>query len=94
MSAFPTSSPLTAPATRRVALLAGLALVLGACGRRGPLEPPPGTAALGPDGKPVPATDAPAASSPAIGPTPFRGAPRGGAAVQRPNRPFILDPLL
>ena len=45
-----------------LAALLAAAFALGACGRKGPLDPPPGasltgeqgTAAVGPDGKPVP----------------------------------------
>jgi predicted small lipoprotein YifL len=56
------------------AILAGVlvaAVGLSACGRRGPLEAPPGAAA--------------APADPA--------APQGDA-IPKPDRPFILDPLL
>ncbi len=66
---------------------AGLVLVtLSACGRRGPLEDPGAAAA---------AAGAPAAGG-AVVATPVGTAParrRTDEAV-RPNRPFILDPLL
>jgi len=81
----------------RIALLAVLtgALGLGACGRKGPLDPPP-SAAL-----PAPAV-APAAAPGMTGyvPAPAIGAPgtvAPAAAAPPPAAPqktFILDPLL
>jgi len=77
-------------------LLVGAALALSACGRAGPLEPPPGPAAVPasraqltqPDGSPAPgSTQDPAAKS---------GFDAQGNPVATPSqkRTFILDPLL
>lgn len=77
-------------------LLIGTALALSACGRAGPLEPPPGPAA-------VPASKAQLTQpdgSPAPGSAQDTGAKTGfdqqGNPVATPSqkRSFILDPLL
>ncbi len=71
--------------TPRVLVVAGLVtLALAACGRRGALEPPPGTAA---DVKP--AQQGGTLPSP-VG-TPRKNRPYG---LVPPNQPFVLDPLL
>lgn len=59
-----------------VALVA--AVGLSACGRKGPLEPPPGAAA--------------AVAAP-IDPT-LAGAPPPPPPPDKPDKPFFLDPLL
>jgi predicted small lipoprotein YifL len=67
------------------AVAALVALPLTACGRYGPLEPPPDASA---QAKPAPTAAAPSGSSmaaltkPAIPP------------ITPPNQPFFLDPLL
>jgi predicted small lipoprotein YifL len=89
--------------TFRAALVLAAALSLIGCGRRGPLEPPPG----------APATNAPLASSPNAGlPTNTETAPIDAAATPAaasvggsaasplpppakvPAKPFLLDPVL
>lgn len=66
-------------------IVAGLALVLAGCGRRGPLEAPPDTAA--------PKAEESAAPDGLTGvPTP--GARRRAGPIVPPKDPFILDPLL
>jgi len=86
--------------TRRTIALAGsiaVALALSACGRAGPLEPPPGPAAapaptaqvIQPD---VPLTPSAAADA-AAQKTGF-DAQGNPVAATGPKRPFILDPLL
>jgi predicted small lipoprotein YifL len=77
------------PATRRAAALAALlALGLAACGRYGPLEPPPDASA---PAKPAPATaDANATTADALNPQLKQKIP----PIVPPNQPFILDPLL
>jgi predicted small lipoprotein YifL len=77
-------------------LLIGAALALSACGRAGPLEPPPGPAAVPashaqltqPDGSPVPGS----AQDTAV----KSGFDTQGNPVATPSqkRSFILDPLL
>ncbi|MDR3463393.1 MAG: lipoprotein [Beijerinckiaceae bacterium] len=60
-------------------LLLAAACLLGGCGRRGPLEPPPGS----------PAAQSQTKSTPVAKPRPtVNGDPI------TPNRPFALDPLL
>jgi len=92
------SSPARAGMSGGLALVAlvSLALALSACGRAGPLEPPPGPAAVPaptaqitqPDGSPAPgSTQDTAAKS---------GFDAQGNPVATPSqrRTFILDPLL
>jgi predicted small lipoprotein YifL len=75
------------PATRRAAALAALvALGLAACGRYGPLEPPPDASA---PAKPV-APAANASTADALNPQLKQKIP----PIVPPNQPFILDPLL
>jgi|SRR6516164_7307623 predicted small lipoprotein YifL len=74
--------------------LIGAALALSACGRAGPLEPPPGPAAV------------PTSSTEPVQPDAQPGSPPGTAsktgfdshgnpiAPPGQKRPFILDPLL
>jgi predicted small lipoprotein YifL len=83
-------------ATFAAVLLTSAALALSACGRAGPLEPPPGPAAVPtptaqltrPDGSPVPASAQDAALK--------NGFDAQGNPVSTPGqkRSFILDPLL
>jgi predicted small lipoprotein YifL len=71
----------------RLALVAGvLSLSLGACGRRGALEPPPDASAPAQQTGPTQDTTVP---SPIGTPRPARRAP-----IVRPNQPFVLDPIL
>jgi predicted small lipoprotein YifL len=74
------------PEFNRRRVLAGLALLspllLAACGRRGPLEPPPSTAV--PVGAPGSRTDLPQ-PAPKEGETP---------PPPKPPRPFVLDALI
>ena len=66
-----------------VLALAIAALGLSGCGRRGNLEPPPGSG------------QAPAAASKGIVPQGLDGAKGSDApAITAPKEPFILDPLL
>ena len=75
-----------APRRRAAALTALVALGLAACGRYGPLEPPPDASAAA---KPA-ATAAPATSADALSPQMKPKIP----PITPPNQPFILDPLL
>ena len=78
------SSSLTFP---RAVLVCGLIVLgLSACGRRGALEPPPGSAG----GQALPETAEQSTLPSPVG-TP-RSKPSRGYTV--PNKPFILDPLL
>ena len=92
------SSPARAGMSGGLALVAlvSLALALSACGRAGPLEPPPGPAAV-----PAPTAQiTQPAGSPAPGSTQDTAAKSGfdaqGNPVATPSqrRTFILDPLL
>jgi predicted small lipoprotein YifL len=74
--------------------LIGVAFALSACGRAGPLEPPPGPAVV------------PTSSTEPVQPDAQPGPPQGTTqktgfdthgnpiAAPGPKRPFILDPLL
>jgi predicted small lipoprotein YifL len=76
----------------RLAVLAALAaaLVLTACGRKGPLDPPPlaATPAVGADGMPVPGAAPQQAGEASYGPDGQPIAPRG------PQKRIFLDWLL
>jgi len=77
-----------APRRRAAALAALVALGLAACGRYGPLEPPPDASAAA---KPAaPASASPATSADALNPQVKPKIP----PITPPNQPFILDPLL
>jgi predicted small lipoprotein YifL len=77
-------------------LLIGAALALSACGRAGPLEPPPGPAAVPaskaqltqPDGSPAPGSAQDTAAKTGFD---LQGNP---VATPSQKRSFILDPLL
>jgi predicted small lipoprotein YifL len=75
-----------APRRRAAALAALAALGLTACGRYGPLEPPPDASAAA---KPA-AAAAPATSADALSPQ----LKQKISPITAPNQPFILDPLL
>jgi predicted small lipoprotein YifL len=82
-----------------IVLVAATALSLASCGRRGPLEPPPGAAV---SSAPVAGTPgdygAPANSGELAGQNTAASAvaPPGAAktAPPRARKPFLLDPLL
>ncbi|MDE2364876.1 MAG: lipoprotein [Hyphomicrobiales bacterium] len=85
----------------RIAIIVPLAsaLALAGCGRRGPLEPPPGV----PDQKPVQKQEAPRASGSTAPDGLFRNTSnqdKDPASVTAPERKarasgsFVLDPLL
>ncbi|WP_229729503.1 LPS translocon maturation chaperone LptM [Agaricicola taiwanensis] len=78
-------------------VIVALALALSGCGRKGPLEPPPGAPAA------AVVTPAPGEDDDGIRPSASLQRPTdSGAAdqgplldnVARPDRPFLLDPLL
>jgi predicted small lipoprotein YifL len=69
---------------------AALAISLVSCGRRGPLEPPPGaSASAAPGGAPVNASTPPGGAAAAPG-----AQPATAPATRVPKKPFFLDPLL
>ncbi|MGL4973702.1 MAG: LPS translocon maturation chaperone LptM [Bosea sp. (in: a-proteobacteria)] len=68
-------------------ILAGcIALALAACGRRGPLEPPPGAT----NAVPLPEDQA----TDTINASPVAKPAKANRALTVPKRSFILDPLL
>ena len=69
---------------RRLALIGSAALALSACGRIGPLEPPPNPNAPPPQASPTPSPDQALTpqTKPKIPP------------IVPPQQPFFLDPLL
>lgn len=83
---------------RSLAVVAAMAalLVLGGCGRKGPLDPPPGASnAVEPQangGLVAPITSPIGSRSTSADP----GVDSNGRpiAAKGPNRPFVLDPLL
>jgi predicted small lipoprotein YifL len=85
-----------------VALVAAVALALASCGRRGPLEPPPGAPASNapltgtPGDYEAPANPGELAGQNTAASSGAEAPPPGTAkkAPPRPPRPFVLDPLL
>jgi predicted small lipoprotein YifL len=78
----------------RALLLAGLlGLALTACGRKGPLEPPPNaTNAMDLPDAQIGATQS-EFTSPAVA-SPLAKAPKANRAITIPDKSFVLDPLL
>ncbi|MGB6374793.1 MAG: lipoprotein [Methylocella sp.] len=90
----------TLPNLPRIVFVAAIALSLASCGRRGPLEPPPGAPASNapptgtPGGYEAPANPGELAGQNSAASS---GAEAPAAAKQPPPRapkPFVLDPLL
>jgi predicted small lipoprotein YifL len=79
-----------------VVLLIGAALALTGCGRAGPLEPPPGPAAVSTPTAQLTQTDGSAAPGSAQDTAVKSGFDAQGNPVATPSqkRSFILDPLL
>ena len=78
----------------RAVLVAGLlALALGACGRKGPLEAPPNaTNAIDLPDAQIGAVENDAAS---LGQTSIMAKPaKANRAITIPEKPFVLDPIL
>ena len=78
----------------RAVLVAGLlALALGACGRKGPLEAPPNmTGAIDLPDAQIGAVESDAAS---LGQTSVLARPaKASRAITVPEKPFVLDPIL
>ncbi|MBS7805130.1 lipoprotein [Rhizobiales bacterium TNE-4] len=67
-----------------------LALALGGCGRRGPLEPPPGSL----EAQQAAAEEKGETLSNVTIPPVGKGASRKTPPIRAPKEPFILDPLL
>ena len=77
----------------RTALVVGmLGLALAACGRRGPLEPPPN--AKNAIDLPDEQTGAVENSFNATDASPLGKPPKRNKAIEVPEKPFVLDPLL
>ncbi|SEL74372.1 lipoprotein-attachment site-containing protein [Bosea lupini] len=77
----------------RAVLLAGLlGLALTACGRRGPLEPPPN--AKNAIDLPDQQTGAVENSFNATDASPLGKPPKRNRPIEVPEKPFVLDPLL
>lgn len=78
----------------RAILVAGLlGLALTACGRRGPLEPPPNAAnAIDLPDDQIGAVDN-RVPSPSDA-SPLARAPKANRAITVPNKSFVLDPLM
>jgi predicted small lipoprotein YifL len=92
--------PSIARPLRLALILAAATLPLTGCGRRGPLEPPPGSPSLAPlsgvpdqYSAPRSVADLPGenAAGVVVTPAPSQAPPQPAA---RPPRPFLLDPLL
>ncbi|MDJ1159566.1 lipoprotein [Chelatococcus sp. SYSU_G07232] len=79
--------PRSLPPYVRLALVAaGLSLLVAACGRRGPLEPPPDPSA--------PKEEKAEPGGGSMTPSPIGTPKKQPRATSVPNEPFILDPLL
>jgi predicted small lipoprotein YifL len=86
----------TLPNLPAIVFITAITLSLASCGRRGPLEPPPGAAVSN-----APLTGTPGDYDVPANPGELAGqnaaAPSGAAAKQPPPhqpKPFLLDPLL
>jgi predicted small lipoprotein YifL len=87
---------------RGLLVITFIGLALAACGRQGPLEPPPGAVATtGPASPPAPGSGGPTGPRPFVGPgassdaapdVAVVGQPR--TAPRQPGKSFLLDPLL
>lgn len=89
------------PSRTALALLAAgaLALAVGACGRRGPLEPPPDPKAAAAPAQGTGTTGQTVAreseeDSDSMSPTPIGQAKKRPRGIAVPKTPFLLDPLL
>lgn len=67
-----------------------LAMTLSACGRRGPLEPPPGSVEAQKEAAEERGETLSNVTIPPVG----KGASRKTPPIRAPKEPFILDPLL
>jgi predicted small lipoprotein YifL len=67
-----------------------LALALGGCGRRGPLEPPPGSVEAQQEAAEERGETLSNVTIPPVG----KGASRKTPPIRAPKEPFLLDPLL
>jgi predicted small lipoprotein YifL len=94
VSSFPLSLKATPVRAVRLVILGSLvALALAGCGRKGPLEPPPGAVNV----KPNPLEEredvdpnAPKQVIPSIAPV----GSKKGKRIEAPKEPFFLDPIL
>lgn len=94
MSSFPLSPKATPFRAARLVLIGSLvAFALAGCGRKGPLEPPPGAV----NAKPNPLEEKeevdPAAPKPVI-PSISPVGSKKGKRIEAPKEPFVLDPIL
>ena len=85
------ASPLRAASL--IILACAAVLLVSGCGRKGPLEPPPG--AVGATDNPLEERETadPAAPKPLI-PTVSPVGNRKGQKIKAPKEPFVLDPIL
>ena len=73
-------------------LAAGLALTVSACGRKGPLEPPPGGKDIPGEENQQPSDREEQAQTSLTNPLTQR--PRRPPPIKAPNTPFVLDAIL
>ena len=76
-----------------IILLSATVLVLGGCGRKGPLDLPPTASSQPPAAAVQGDTEADQASKPSVF-NPSYGADAAPTAGRGPKRSFVLDPLL
>ncbi len=86
-----TSKNRLTPSGWAIIVLSATALVLGGCGRKGPLDLPP-TANVAPTAAPGD-TETERAAQPSVF-NPTYGSDAGPTASKGTKKPFILDPLL
>ncbi len=88
-----TSKTSLTPSGWAIIVLSVAALVLGGCGRKGPLDLPPTASNAAPTAQVNGDTETERASQPSVF-NPTYGADAGPSAPKGNKRPFILDPLL
>lgn len=93
--AAPSSSSSVSPlrATTLVLLACAAALLVSGCGRKGPLEPPPGSVNAADNPMEERETTDPSAPKPLI-PSVSPVGNRKGKKINAPKEPFFLDPIL
>lgn len=94
VSSFPLSPKATPARAARLVIIGSLvAFALAGCGRKGPLEPPPGAVNAKPNPLEERETVDPTAPKPVV-PLIAPVGSKKGKKIEAPKEPFFLDPIL